>query len=140
MRASNIQQYINDKQYHNNVKDGINMNERAFISYIKFLIKEYGAHIGSSTFISLDDIPHDKQVELLKKYYFFEGYLQAYQEVFSHPLLILEALKEDKPELEHWLLQYVDEVEEEFRSNFIADHDLVVIHAEDNGESRLVRR
>lgn len=140
MRASNIQQHCNDKQYHNNATDGVNMNERSFIYFVKELIKDYGSHIGQSTFISLDDIPHETQVEYLRKYYFFENHLETYNEVFSHPLLILEALKEEKVTLNFWLTQYIDEVEEEFMSHFIADHGLAIIHAEDNGESMIVRR
>ena len=140
MRANNIQQHCNDVQYHDNTKDGISMNERTFILFVKSIIKEYGEIDGNSIYISLDFLPPILQQEYLKQWMFFEGYIEYYQEIFSDPIKIHSAIQENKDDLNYWLKQYSDEIAQEFFEAHVYDNDLRVCHYIDNNEFYLARR
>jgi len=140
MQARTIQQICNDWQYIDSTKDGVSMNERSFIAFVKSLVKEYGEYKNGCIFITLDDLPSHLQQEYLKQYYFFEGYIEEYQSIFSRPSQVKEAIEEERANLNFWLKEYVRELEEEFQTGFIEAHNLVVHQYKDNGERYLARR
>lgn len=140
MNARTIQQSCNDMQYRDNTKDGVSMNERTFIAFVKGLIREYAEKAGQSLFISIDSLPFTVQQEYLKQWYFFEGYMEEYQAIFNNPQKIKAAIQAERDELNHWLSFYTEEVEQENMSNFMEEHGLVGIQCWDNGETIIVRR
>jgi hypothetical protein len=140
MEERTIHYICNDVQYYDRTKDGISMNERSFINFIKELIRDYGNKIGNNIFISLQDIPYTLQQQYLKQFYFFENQLERYQEIFNNPHLVRQAIEEDCHELEYWLTQYVEEVEQEIFESYLEENHLRVSHHLDNGEPYPIRR
>lgn len=140
MNICNIQQYLNDKQYTDNVKDGVSMNERSFIRFVKDIIEEYGEWKEYSLFIDLSYLPFRMKKELLKQWMFFEGYIEYYEEIFSNTYLIESEIEENKSELEFWIENYRKEIEQDSFDSFLSDNDLVTYRHSDNGENMIIRR
>lgn len=136
----NIHQHCNDMQYYDNAKDGVSMNKRIFVSFVKEIIKEYGDINDNNVSISLSSLPFHIQKEYLKQWMFFEGYIEYYQEIFLDQHKIEAAIEEEKENLNFWLKEYSNEIAEEFFDYYVHENNLCVHHHRDNGEAYLIRR
>ena len=119
MNNRNIHPYCNDSQYQttrisrmtlDEINEKSKFKDRIFRAFVKELIGDNAEEVDGTYQIDLSDLSSAEQKEYLKQYLFFEGDIEAWEEIVVNPDLYVAYLEEYKESLNFWLNEYADEV------------------------------